>query len=95
MGFQSLQHRVQPPLRDKGLSRSPCAGNLGFLAPQNALFSEVSDLGGGTSCPSPPNGNLVDGLPLVAHTGVESTATDPRLYISGCRTRVFLKSSVS
>ena len=44
---------------------------------------------------SPPGGNQVDGLPPVAHTGVESLATDPRLYISGGRTRVFLKSSVS
>ena len=34
-------------------------------------FSEISDSGSRTSCPRPHSGNLVDGLPLVVHTGVE------------------------
>ena len=77
MGLQSYKHLVQPVLPAWHLSRSPSKRNIGFLAPWNAFVSEILEFGGRTSCPSHLSGDLVDGLGLVVHIGVESPAANP------------------
>ena len=83
MGFKSHKHLVQSLLPGWHLSRSPSVRNLSFLAHSDALFPEILDLGSGISCLSPPSGDLVDGLPLVAHrTNIWS---NPCCLVSNCR----------
>ena len=66
-GIKVIQTSGQTPVAWLALVAEPICRSSLISGAAECTFSEFYDVGSGTSCPSPPSGNLVDGLPLGVH----------------------------